>query len=170
MNTRKMARLALLTSIALILFTVELQLPNPFPIPGVKLGLANIITVYAVYHYRPGEVLLLAAARITLASIFGGNLMTLCYSFAGSALCLAGTLYLHRQIPESRLWVCSVLGAVLHNAGQIITAILITRTPALISYFPFLLVSGCAAGLFTGLCAQYVTLQMRNLRGIQQTG
>lgn len=53
MNTKKLARLALLTSISLILFTVEMQLPNPFPIPGVKLGLANIITVYAVYHYRP---------------------------------------------------------------------------------------------------------------------
>ncbi len=168
MDVKKLSRLALLTSMALILFTVELQLPNPFPIPGVKLGLANIVTVYAVYHYRPGEVLILVMARITLASIFGGNVMALCYSFAGSSLCLAGMLFLRCHVPESRLWISSILGAVLHNAGQIITAVLITKTPAIISYFPFLLVSGCAAGLFTGLCAQYAISHMRNLHRVQQ--
>ena len=60
MDIRKLARLALLTAVALIIFVIELQIPNPFPIPGVKLGLANIITVYAVYRYRPGEAAMVA--------------------------------------------------------------------------------------------------------------
>ena len=58
-NAKKLTQLAMLTGIALIIFVIELQIPNPFPIPGVKLGLANIITVYAVYHYRPSEVMMI---------------------------------------------------------------------------------------------------------------
>ena len=82
LKVRKLTELAMLTAVALILFVVELQIPNPFPIPGVKLGLANIITVYAVYHYRVREVFLLVVARILLGSFFGGGMMTLMYSMA----------------------------------------------------------------------------------------
>ena len=77
MKTRKLTELALLAAIALAIFLVELRIPNPIPIPGVKLGLANIVTVYAIYQYRPGEVLLLVMTRILLGGIFGGNLMSL---------------------------------------------------------------------------------------------
>ena len=72
MKTGRLAELAMLTAAALIIFVVELQIPNPFPVPGVKLGLANIITVYAVYHYRPREVMLLVFVRIFLGALFSG--------------------------------------------------------------------------------------------------
>lgn len=72
MRTKELTRLALLVSVALALFVIELQIPNPFPIPGVKLGLANIITVYALYHYRTGEVMLLIGSRIFLRRFLGG--------------------------------------------------------------------------------------------------
>lgn len=62
MNTKKLTQLAMLTGIALIIFVIELQIPNPFPIPGIKLGLANIITVYAIYRYRPSEVMMIVFA------------------------------------------------------------------------------------------------------------
>lgn len=88
----------MLTGVALIIFIVELQIPNPFPIPGIKLGLANIITVYALYNYRAGEVMMIVFVRIFLAAVFGGNMMALLYSFAGSVLCLAGMLLLKRII------------------------------------------------------------------------
>ena len=73
MTTGKLTELALLTASALILYVVELQLPVLVPIPGAKLGLANIVTVYAVYRYRPGEVLLVVLVRIFLGSLFGGG-------------------------------------------------------------------------------------------------
>lgn len=156
MKIHRLTELALLTSLALIIFIVELHIPNPIPIPGVKLGLANVITVYAVYHYRAREVLAVVLSRITLGAIFGGNLMAFAYSLAGGLLCLAGMLLLRRVLSEKHIWLCSVFGAVLHNIGQITVAILITGTPSLIWYLPFLLLSGCAAGAFTGGCAQLV--------------
>ena len=69
----------MLTGIALIIFVIELQIPNPFPIPGIKLGLANIMTVYAVYRYRAAEVMMIVFCRIFLAAVFSGNMMALVY-------------------------------------------------------------------------------------------
>ena len=155
MKARKVTELAMLTAVALIIFIVELQLPNPFPIPGVKLGLANIITVYAVYHYRVQEVLLIVVVRILLGSFFSGNMMTFLYSMAGGLLCLLGMTLLKRLLSEKYMWVCSILGAVLHNLGQTAVACLIAGW-GMVVYLPFLLVSGCLAGAFTGICAQLV--------------
>ena len=106
MKTKRLTELALLATIALTIFMVERQIPNPIPIPGVKLGLANIVTVYAVYRYRPREVFLLVMTRIILGAIFGGNMMALMYSAAGGLLCLAGMIPLHHLIPERTLWIC----------------------------------------------------------------
>lgn len=155
MRARKVTQLALLTGIALIIFVVEMQIPNPFPIPGIKLGLANIITVYAIYRYRAREVAMVVLARILLASIFSSNMTAFLYSLAGSVLCLAGMLLLKRIIEETHIWIGSVFGAVLHNIGQITVAVLLLGTGVLV-YLPFLLVSGCLAGAFTGICAQLV--------------
>ena len=98
MKTKRLTELAMLTAVALIIFVIELQIPNPFPIPGVKLGLANIITVYAVYHYRPGEVMLIVFVRVFLGALFGGVMSALIYSLAGSVFCLAGMLLLRKVI------------------------------------------------------------------------
>lgn len=155
MNVKKLTRLAMLTGIALIIFVVEMQIPNPFPIPGVKLGLANVITVYAIYHYHAREVIMIVLVRLLLASIFGGNMMAFLYSLAGSVICLAGMLLLKKVIDEKHIWIGSVFGAVLHNIGQILVAVLILGASVIV-YLPFLLVSGCLAGAFTGVCAQLV--------------
>ena len=164
METKKLTELSLLTTLALIIFIVELRIPNPVPIPGVKLGLANVITVYAVYHYRAKEVLLVVFVRIILGAIFGGNMMALLYSLAGGMLCLAGMLLLRKVIFEKYIWLCSIFGAVLHNIGQILVAILITGTIGIIVYLPFLLISGCLAGAFTGVCAQLVVKRGKDIR------
>ena len=146
MSTKKLTQLAMLTGVALIIFVIELQIPNPFPIPGIKLGLSNIITVYAIYRFQAGEVMMIVFCRIFLAAVFSGNMMALAYSFAGSVLCLAGMILLRK---------ISVFGAVLHNIGQILIAVQIMGTSILV-YLPFLLVSGCLAGAFTGACAQLI--------------
>lgn len=165
MEVKKLTQLAMLTGVALIIFIVELQIPNPFPIPGIKLGLANIITVYALYNYRAGEVMMIVFTRILLAAMFSGNMMALLYSLSGSLLCLAGMLILKRIIDEKHIWIASVFGAVLHNIGQIAVAVAIMGFGVL-AYLPFLLVSGCLAGAFTGGCAQMVVRRIRIKGGL----
>ena len=155
MDVRRLARLALLTAVALALFVIELQLPGLLPIPGAKLGLANIITVYAVYRYRAGEAAMVLAARILLGGLLGGRGIAILYSAAGGTACLVGMLLLKRCIPERWLWLASIFGAALHNLGQMAVAAAIAG-PAVLAYLPFLLLAGCIAGAFTGLCAQLI--------------
>lgn len=143
-----------MTAVALIIFVIELQIPNLSPIAGVKLGLANIVTVCGVYRCKWWEIFLVLFVRIILGSFFCGNPSAVLYSLAGGILCLLGMLLLKRIIPKNHLWICSVLGAVLHNVGQIFAAVLLMNTTSVIAYLPFLLVSGCIAGAFTGMCAQ----------------
>ena len=162
MNVKKLARLALLTAIALIIFVVEMRIPDLVLIPGVKLGLANIVTVYAIYHYSAKETSLIVLARILLGSVFGGNISAILYSVSGAFLCLSGMIILRRIIDEKNIWICSILGAVLHNIGQTAAAIVVMKTTAVLSYLPFLLVSGCIAGAFTGICAQLLVRKSSN--------
>lgn len=164
MSVKRLARLGVLTAVALIIFIVELQIPNPFPVPGIKLGLANIVTVYAVYRFSAAETAMMVGVRITLGSVFSGNIMALLYSACGSFLCLLGMIFLKRIIDEKHLWLSSVFGGVLHNTGQMAAALLVTQTPSLLWYYPFLLVSGCLAGLFTGLCAQLILPRLERFR------
>ena len=156
MKAKRIAELSVLTAVSLIIFIVELQIPNPFPVPGIKLGLANIITVFAVYHYKAYEVALIVTVRLLLGSVFIGNFMALIYSASGAFLCLLGMLLLKRMIDEKHIWIASVFGAVLHNTGQIIAAVIVMQTVEIVAYYPFVLVSGCLAGGFTGLCAQFI--------------
>ena len=160
MKTKKLTELALLTAAALIMFIVELQLPDLSAIQGVKLGLANIFTVYAVYRFTPKETFLMVLTRIILGAVFSGKVMALIYSFSGAMLCLAGMLLLKKVIPLNYMWLCSIFGAVFHNTGQIIAAIAVTRTFAVLANYPILLVTGCIAGAFTGLCAQFVVQRL----------
>lgn len=160
MKIKRLTELSLLTAIALIIFVIELQIPNLSPIAGVKLGLANIITVYAVYRYRWSEAALILLARIFLGSLFSSNPSAILYSLSGGFICLLGMLLLKKIIPENHLWLCSVFGAVLHNIGQIAAAVLIMRTSAVLLYLPPLILSGCIAGALTGFAAQLVLKRM----------
>ena len=148
--------MALLTAVALIMFTVEAQIPSLVPIPGVKLGLANIITLYAMFQLGPADTLLILVARIFLGSLFAGSMVTLIYSLSGGLLCYLMMLLLRKLLTLRQIWVCSVIGAVFHNIGQTLAAIAVYRTIAVAAYFPLLVVSGIITGLFTGLCAQFI--------------
>ena len=154
MNVKKLTQLSLLTAAALIIFIVEVRIPNIIPIPGVKLGLANIITVYAVYGYHASEVCMIVMVRILLCSIFSGTPVSLIYSVCGAMCWLCGMLLIKRIIPASHIWLASPIGAVFHNIGQILAAVLVMQTTAVFVYLPILMISGIISGLFTGICAQ----------------
>ena len=156
MNTRKLAELSMLTAAALIVFIVELRFPDILPVPGVKLGLANIFTVYAVYRFKANEVFLMVITRVTLGAVFSSNFSALLYSFSGAMMCLAGMLLVRRIIPVKYIWLCSIIGAILHNTGQILVAMLVMRSLAVLPFYPILLTAGCIAGAFTGICASLI--------------
>ncbi len=143
----------MLTAVSLILFIIELRIPNLLPIPGMKLGLANIVTVYSVYSFRTSETAMMVMVRLLLGTAFSANPSAFIYSACGAFACLAGMIILKKIIPVGYIWLSSIVGAVLHNTGQIIAAFAITRSPAVFAYYPPLVAAGCIAGLFTGICA-----------------
>ena len=154
MTLKKLTRMALLTAIALIIFMVEAQIGTPVPIPGVKLGLANIVTVYAMFVLSPGQTLAILICRVFLGSVFSGQMAAIFYSLGGGLLCWLAMLLLRPVLTVKQIWVAGVIGAVAHNAGQTLVAIALTRTPALWVYFPVLTLSGVLTGAFTGMAAQ----------------
>ena len=154
MKTRKMVLLGLLTAIALTIFMIEAQIPAVIPIPGVKLGLSNIVTVFAVFTLGPWDGVAVLACRIFLGAVFAGNFSTILYSAAGGFLSILVTMGLRKVLKENQIWAAGCLGAIAHSVGQMIAAIAITRTPGLLVYLPVLVIISIFTGLFTGFCAQ----------------
>lgn len=163
MTAKKLTRMALLVAVALIIFMVEAQVPPIVPVPGVKLGLANVVTVYAMFVLTPGETLMILLSRIFLGSVFSGQMMMFFYSLGGGLLCWLVMVVLRRLVTRRQIWVCSVIGAVFHNVGQIAVAIFMTRTPSLAVYLPVLMVSGIITGLFTGIAAQALIARLEKI-------
>lgn len=154
MKTNKLTLLALLTAIALTIFMVEAQIPPLVPLPGVKIGLSNIITVYAVFALGPKDAALILFARIFLGSIFAGNFSSILYSLSGGFCAIAVTILMRRLLTKNQLWVAGVMGAIGHSCGQMAMAMLMTGTPSVIIYLPVLIAISIVTGTFTGLCAQ----------------
>ncbi len=156
MNIKKLTGMGLLSAIALTIFMLEAQLPPLVPIPGVKLGLANIVTVFAVFALGPWQAAGILFVRIFLGAVFAGNFSTIFYSAAGGLLAIVTSIALRPILKQKQLWVAGCLGAVAHSVGQMAMAVLLTGTPALWIYLPFMVVCSILTGLFTGLCAQFL--------------
>lgn len=156
MKTKKLVLLGLLTAIALTIFMVEAHIPALVPIPGVKLGLSNIVTVFAVFAIGSWEGAAVLFVRVFLGAVFAGNFSTIFYSGAGGLCAILITVLLKKILTRKQLWVAGALGAVAHSVGQMIAAIIISATPGLIVYLPIMIVCSIVTGLFTGLCAQLV--------------
>ena len=160
MKIKRLTVCAILTAMACTLFWIELQIPAPIPIPGIKLGLANLVTLFAMFAIGPADASLILLLRILLGGLIGGNPMAVAYSLAGGMLCYLVMLILRKKLGEKQIWVAGVLGAVAHNIGQILVALAVTQMPELLVYFPVLLVSGMVTGLFTGLIAQFCVIRI----------
>ncbi len=156
MKIKKLTLLALLSAIALTIFMVEAQIPAPLPIPGIKLGLANIVTVFTVFTLGAKEGIAVLFVRIFLGAVFAGNFSTIFYSAAGGACAIGVTILLRKILTKKQLWVAGCLGAIAHSVGQMAMAITLLATPSLILYLPVMTVISIITGLFTGLCAQFL--------------
>lgn len=157
-DIKRLTRCGLLTAVALTIFVAEAQLP-PLFVPGMKLGLANIVTVWSIFALGARDTFLILLARILLGAMFAGP-STLFYSLAGGMACYLLMLLLRKFLTERQLWVCGALGAVAHNLGQMAAAVMIARTPQLVLYLPVLLAAGVITGAFTGLAAQFLLARL----------
>lgn len=156
MKSKRLTVTALITAAALVTFTIEAAIPPLTPIYGIKLGLANVFTLVAVYLLGTKEGLAVMFIRVTLGSLFAGQIMSYAYSLAGGILSFVAILVLKKFIPQKQLWVSSAISAVFHNVGQIIVAIALTQTVQIIYYLPVLIISGLITGCATGFCASLV--------------
>lgn len=150
-NTKRLVLLAMLTAVAMILSYVESLLPS-VGIPGVKMGLANIAVIFALFRFGWKEAAALSLVRVVLVSLLFGSVGAMLYSLAGAVLSLAVMALLRRTDRFSTLGV-SVAGGLAHNAGQILMAMLILQTRQLLGYLPVLAVAGIGGGILTGLAA-----------------
>ena len=150
-KTKRLVLLAMLTAVAMILSYVESLLPS-VGIPGVKMGLANIAVIFALFRFGGKEAAALSLVRVVLVSLLFGSVGAMLYSLAGAVLSLA-VMALLRRIDRFSTVGISVAGGVAHNAGQILMAMLILQTKQLLGYLPVLAVSGIAGGVLTGLVA-----------------
>ncbi len=163
-KTKKLALMALLTALALIIFMLEAQIPAPVPIPGVKLGLANVITLTAMLILGKREAGAVLAVRIIMGAVFAGTPSAILYSGAGGLLAYAMMCLLVGRVAEKRLWAVSALSAVAHNMGQLAACVLVVKTPGVFLYAPALIISGVITGVFTGLAAMYLVRAVRRIK------
>lgn len=151
----KLTILSLMTAVSLMIYFLESLLPSPVPIPGIKLGLANIITLVVLKRFGAGEALPVLLCRILLSCFFFSQAIGLAYSLTGGLLCLLTMAVLNRLMQGRFLCLTSIFGAIAHNLGQIAVAYALTSVPGVLSYLPFLMLSAAVTGLFTGLCAHF---------------
>ena len=147
---RRMVTLSALIAVAMILCYVESMIPAFVAVPGVKMGLSNIATVFALYTLGWPYAICVSAVRVGLSALLFGNVIGLIYSLSGAALALLGMILLKKLGNFSSIGV-SVVGGVLHNAGQIIAACIVMKTAAVSVYLIPLIVTGTISGVLIGV-------------------
>ena len=166
-KTKRVALDAILAAIALLLFIVEAQMPPLTSIPGIKIGLANAVTLFAVYYCGKKDTAAILFVRVVLGAVFAGNMSTFLYSFCGACCCFAITCLLARFFRKN-VWILSVFGAAAHNTGQLLAASVLMQTASVFWYLPYLLIAAVCSGAFTGLCTQFLLHRIQNRRDIGQ--
>ena len=160
MNQKKLAYLGLFASVAIIFGYVESLIPFFAGIPGMKLGLANLMILFVLEKYRWKEAALVSLVRILIIGFLFGSGSSIMYSLAGAALSLFVMVMLKKHTTFSLLGV-SVAGGVTHNIGQILVAIPVTQTISILYYYaPLLMVSGVITGLLIGILTREVTCRI----------
>ena len=154
-KTKRLTVDALLTATALLLFLVELQIPPLTAIPGIKIGLANVVTLFALVYCGEKDAALILFARILLGSIFSGSVSAFLYSICGGVLCYV-VMCVALRFLKKPLWPVSVFGAVAHNVAQLLAASVLMQTVSVFWYLPYLLLAAVLSGTFTGICASLI--------------
>ena len=164
-NTKKLTLLSLLAALAIVLSYVEILLPPIYAaIPGIKIGLANIVSIILLYIFSVKEAATVTFVRVLIVALIFGNVMTLAYSISGAALSIFIMCLLKKTNLFSMVGV-SITGGVSHNLGQILIAMLVTATAEIGYYMIFLCISGIISGALIGMVAALVIKYIKNTKG-----
>ncbi len=151
----KTAYYGVLIALALIFSYVEVLIPIPLGIPGVKLGLANIVILVALYAMGTKDAFIISCIRIVLVGFTFGNMFSILYSLAGAMLSWI-VMVLCKKMKSFSIVGVSIAGGIAHNIGQIIVAAIIMNTPGILSYLPVLLVAGTLTGFAIGVLGSII--------------
>lgn len=163
MTPGRITLLALFTTISLAIYYVESLLPPLVPLPGIKLGLANIISLILIKNASFRDAFFVLLTRILLSALLFGQAMSFLYSLAGGICSLIAMYLINRFLHQRYTGLTGIFGALFHNLGQLAMAILIVSSPAPLAYLPFFTVCSIITGLFTGLCAHFASKHLRKL-------
>lgn len=150
MDTKNIAKTGMLVAVAFVLSYVESMLPLNFGVPGIKVGLSNIVVLFSIFNLNPLTEFCIAIVRIVLSGITFGSLSGLLYSLSGGILSFIVMLLL-KKTKKFSVYGVSVAGGVSHNIGQILVAIVVLNNKLIMYYLPFLLIAGVVAGIATGM-------------------
>ncbi len=159
MKTKRTAYLGVFLSLALVCSYVESLIPFHFGIPGVKLGLTNIVIILTLYYMGVKEAFTVSILRILLAGFMFGNMFSILYSLAGGCLSFS-CMALLKKTRKFKIISISAAGGITHNLGQIIVAAAVVENRNLFYYFPVMLPAGAATGIFIGITAQEILLHL----------
>ena len=161
-STKKIALCGVLTALAMIFSYIESVIPVPIPVPGIKLGVANIAVITILYVLGVKEAIVINLLRIVLTSLLFGNVNSFLFSISGAALSLTIMIIMKKLDFFSCIGV-SVCGGVMHNIEQIIAAVFIMGSEAIVFYLPVLIVSGVFTGVVIGVVSGIVAKHVRKV-------
>lgn len=160
-KSRKIAILGMLISLSLILSYVESLIPFYFGVPGMKLGLANLVVLTSLYLLGAREAFVISILRVLVAGFLFGNGFSIVYSLAGAVLSFV-IMCLLKKLTKMDVLLVSVFGGISHNLGQIIVAIIVVENYNLMFYFPVLLIAGSVCGLIIGILVKEVCKRLND--------
>ena len=158
---KRITRDALMIALSLIIFIIESRIPSIIPVPGIKLGLANIVSLYVMFAVGPADCLFVLICRIILGSVFSGSVTAFVFSVTGGIFCYLIMLLLRKILNDKQIFICGVFSAVFHNIGQIAAASVIMKSFSVFTYLPILIISGIITGLLTGFSAQFIYQRLK---------
>ena len=160
---KQIAMMAILIALSFVLSYVDSLIVLPFGIPGIKLGIANIAIIYTLYKIGAKEATVVSILRLVLSSILFGSVLTFLYSLVGAVLSLSLMIIL-KKYTNLALITISISGAVLHNIGQIIVAVIVMATKEIVFYLPILIITGILSGIGVGILSVLTIKYTKNLQ------
>ena len=163
MKTKKVAMLGLTIALAMIMSYIEALVPLSFAVPGIKMGLANIVIIFVLYKIGTKEAILVSLIRVILVSLLFSNVMAMAYSIAGAVLSLS-VMWLLKKTDKFSFVGVSIAGGIMHNVGQIIMAVILLGTEQIALYLPVLIITGTLTGVVIGIVSGLVINRFKTIR------
>ena len=155
--------LGLTIALAMIMSYIEALVPLSFAVPGIKMGLANIVIIFVLYKIGTKEAILVSLIRVILVSLLFSNVMAMAYSIAGAVLSLS-VMWLLKKTDKFSFIGVSIAGGIMHNVGQIIMAVILLGTEQIALYLPVLIITGTVTGVVIGIVSGLVINRFKNIR------